>query len=524
MKQKNASVEMEMPHTEKSQDQINGNTSISEKKQEKGDGIKPVQEKPQASIDDSSSVPKKANRHIDDNDNLSEQAKAEYNELNDELSKTLADKEKYHDDGLHLKESTAAFELQMLDPSIFADPRGLEADTTFKNTNLPPEDSKSSDNLSSDWKNAADENWEDEFYNIPDSYVDDEDPTVLTDEAGSIASLLYVDEDNEYAPEHSMNDSVSFAQLREDMQKLKAEAKELHENEDEKAISDTTEEISGQLEFVIEDSEDDVQLCADQEENDTKLNVENEEPNTEYDDVAENAELYDDDTKDITEDNENSSTEVEEKSGKEQITTLIEEKKDAPREHIVTIDRKRISKKEEKQERAIDSAHEVISIFVFTLMAMLLVTAFLFRHTVVEGNSMNDTLHDGDYLIISNLFYTLNRGDIVVCDETGIEDHDSYGIDAPIVKRIIALGGDKVRIENGIIYVNGEILDESKYINDISEQAMSEITVPEGKIFVMGDNRRNSCDSEEFGCVDEDAIIGRVIFRFYPFDSIDFFN
>lgn len=450
-----------------------------------------------------------------------EKKKAEYKESKSEFSDPDANEKKHVDEGLRLKESTAVLEVQLLDPMIFADPSESKVNDNYKSSDLPSDDAENSDKLSLDCKNAIDDNWDDEFSDIPDSYTEDEDTAILTDDAGTISSLLYIDEDNEYEPERISKEAVSFAQLRQDMQRLKEEVKELHGCEDEE-VFDSEGEILGQL--AIEDP-DDTQGYTDQEENDTDSDNANEDPITEDHSVSDDEEPSGDEAKDTSDNIESNCEETEKKSAKEQTAVaIVDEKKETPREHIITIDRKRVAQKEEKQERAIDSAHEVISIFVFTLMAMLLITAFLFRHTVVEGSSMNNTLHDGDYLIISDLFYTPKRSDIVVCDETGIEDHDSYGINAPVVKRIIALGDDTVKIENGIIYVNGEILDESEYINVLPEQTMAEITVPKGKIFVMGDNRRSSCDSEEFGCVDEDAIIGRVVFRFYPFDSIKLFK
>ncbi len=165
--------------------------------------------------------------------------------------------------------------------------------------------------------------------------------------------------------------------------------------------------------------------------------------------------------------------------------------------------------------RRVDNRFDFAELFVFTFVIVLLLTTFIFRHSVVEGGSMENTLHNGEHLIISDAFYTPKRGDVIVC-----EDY-STGLRKPIVKRIIALGGDTVEITADKVYVNGEELTED-YVNidsDIYVYTPMSCTVPEGEVFVMGDHRNNSSDSRVFGTVREDAILGKVIVRFYPFDK-----
>ena len=137
---------------------------------------------------------------------------------------------------------------------------------------------------------------------------------------------------------------------------------------------------------------------------------------------------------------------------------------------------------------------------------------------MVEGGSMENTLYDDEHLIITNLFYTPQRGDIVVCQDR------ATGLENPIIKRVIAIEGDTIEIRNNQVIVNGEIIEEKyvflsdkKYIyDDFPEQ-----TVPENTVFVMGDHRDASTDSRKFNStfVREDAILGKVIFRFFPFNS-----
>lgn len=178
-------------------------------------------------------------------------------------------------------------------------------------------------------------------------------------------------------------------------------------------------------------------------------------------------------------------------------------------------------KKPQKKQSAIQGLYEYIETFCYALTLMILLFMFVFRYVSVDGESMLYTLHDKDKLVISNLAYTPKTGDIVVIKHSP----------KPLIKRIIAVGGQKVKIdyENWTIYVDGEKLDEP-YVRRIAGVPMAggpystneEFTVEEGKIFVLGDNRNNSRDSREFGQFSVNDILGRVIFRVYPnFGKVD---
>ena len=171
--------------------------------------------------------------------------------------------------------------------------------------------------------------------------------------------------------------------------------------------------------------------------------------------------------------------------------------------------------------RKVDERFDFVELFIFTLLAVVLLTTFIFRHSVVEGSSMQNTLQEGEHLIITNLFYTPKRGDIVVCQDR------TTGHDNPIVKRIIAVEGDTVEIlPNGKVFVNDEELEEKYVFTDGIDifPGLEKITVEEDTIFVMGDHRNKSSDSRAFGTVREDAILGKVILRFYPFDKFGTVN
>lgn len=176
-----------------------------------------------------------------------------------------------------------------------------------------------------------------------------------------------------------------------------------------------------------------------------------------------------------------------------------------------------LDKYDASKPRNIDRRFDLIELFVFTLLAVMILTTFFFRHSIVEGASMENTLHNGEHLIISDFFYTPRRGDIIVC-----EDYTT-SIKKPIVKRVIAVEGDVITITpDKRVYVNGELLDESDYVyvNGIDlTKPIDNLKVPENELFVMGDHRNDSEDSRSIGTISEDAVLGKVILRFYPFNK-----
>ncbi|MBQ7333650.1 MAG: signal peptidase I [Clostridia bacterium] len=167
--------------------------------------------------------------------------------------------------------------------------------------------------------------------------------------------------------------------------------------------------------------------------------------------------------------------------------------------------------------RRVDMRFDFVELFVFTLALVLFITSFIIRHSVVVGGSMENTLYEGERLLISDLFYTPDYGDIIV-----FQDPET-NVKGAVVKRIIGLPGDTIQIKrNGSIYRNGTLLIEEYVFIDEKNYTYQElyVVVPDGELFVMGDHRNNSEDSRSkgFGTIDEDSILGRVLLRFYPFD------
>lgn len=158
--------------------------------------------------------------------------------------------------------------------------------------------------------------------------------------------------------------------------------------------------------------------------------------------------------------------------------------------------------------------HDVILYLIIICVVFLLV----FRVVVVSGTSMNLTLLDGDYLLLlSNFFYRDPQyGDIIVASK------DSYDDGAPIVKRVIATEGQTVDIDfsKGTVYVDGVALEEDYTWTATTTTGATRfpLTVDEGCVFVMGDNRANSRDSRypDIGLIDEREILGKAVFLFLP--------
>ena len=163
----------------------------------------------------------------------------------------------------------------------------------------------------------------------------------------------------------------------------------------------------------------------------------------------------------------------------------------------------------------------VKEIVIAVIIAAVILT--FIKPIVVRQSSMEPTFYSGDYVFISKQAYKLfgepERGDVIVF-HTDMKDENDH--DKNLIKRIIGLPGDTVEIIGGYVYLNGQILDEP-YLNEqgISGE-MEKITVPEGRLFVMGDNRGVSQDSRDvlIGCIEEDSILGRVCVRLYPFNRI----
>jgi len=165
--------------------------------------------------------------------------------------------------------------------------------------------------------------------------------------------------------------------------------------------------------------------------------------------------------------------------------------------------------------------------FVVAIFVVILVFIFLLRIIEVSGPSMNPTLWDKERVILTHINYSPENGDIIVCN--------SEGLDKLLIKRCIGIGGDTVVVDynNDTVTVNGKVLDESyraepmREISGLDKTYMTEsgvytYHVPENTVLIMGDNRNHSADgrSSYVGFVKYEDILGKVVFRFFPFGKM----
>ncbi|MBE6708124.1 MAG: signal peptidase I [Ruminococcaceae bacterium] len=174
--------------------------------------------------------------------------------------------------------------------------------------------------------------------------------------------------------------------------------------------------------------------------------------------------------------------------------------------------------------KAVASIFEIFEMFAVCTAVILLLFSYVAKLTIVEGSSMEDTLYENDYLIVQDIGYTPERGDIVVIHKITAKLGRPNA--EPIIKRVIAVEGDTVDIDfdTWTVYVNGEAIDEP-YTNledtPSSFGTQFPLTVEENKIFVLGDHRNHSADSRvsEIGQVDVRCVVGRAVLRVLPFEK-----
>jgi signal peptidase I len=159
---------------------------------------------------------------------------------------------------------------------------------------------------------------------------------------------------------------------------------------------------------------------------------------------------------------------------------------------------------------------EWIGIIVAALLLAFLIKTFVMQTFFIPSGSMEHTLDVNDRVLVNKLAYkygNLHHGDIVVFKRPPLEPDQTIN---DLIKRVIALPGDTIESRNGLVYLNGQPLAEPYLATGMLTDRLPPTKIPEGQIFVMGDNRVNSQDGRFFGPIDEDLVVGKATFRIWP--------
>lgn len=149
--------------------------------------------------------------------------------------------------------------------------------------------------------------------------------------------------------------------------------------------------------------------------------------------------------------------------------------------------------------------------------------AFLVQAFWIPSPSMTPTLEPGDRVLVNKLAYKahdVNHGDLVVFERPPQASNGEDGEIKDLIKRVVAVGGDTIEARDGLVYVNGERIEEPYLVEGTPTDNLALREIPEGTVFVMGDNRTNSEDSRVFGPIDEDTIVGRAFITVLPLSHL----
>ncbi|MBP5492554.1 MAG: signal peptidase I [Clostridiales bacterium] len=231
---------------------------------------------------------------------------------------------------------------------------------------------------------------------------------------------------------------------------------------------------------------------------------------------------------------EETSEEVSEEAAPEEesVEETSEEEKSEDSEKAVSSEEEQDEEEQAKEKSAIYAFFDTLRFVAIGLLVGILLVVFVIQRNDVYGSSMEPTLNSGDAVFVEMITtYTGNfkRGDIVTIDARGME---GYTHEENLIKRVIGLPGETVKIENGCVYINGQLLDESAYLPAGTQtyvgaegqaRGYMEVTLGPDEYYCMGDNRGTSKDSRRLGPFKKDQLEAKVIMRAYPFNKMKFF-
>ena len=220
--------------------------------------------------------------------------------------------------------------------------------------------------------------------------------------------------------------------------------------------------------------------------------------------------------------------EAEEESDEDEDSEDEDEEKDSDEDE----DEEKDKEESEKEKSALYMFFDTIKFVAIGLLIGILLVVFVVQRNDVYGSSMEPTLHTGDAVFVEMIsVYTGNfsRGDIITIDAKGM---DGYAHEENLIKRIVGLPGETIKIADGLVYINGELLDESDYLPagtmtyvgaEGQARGYDEITLGPDEYYCMGDNRGGSNDSRRMGPFKKSQIDAKVLMRIYPFNKMKFF-
>jgi signal peptidase I len=173
-----------------------------------------------------------------------------------------------------------------------------------------------------------------------------------------------------------------------------------------------------------------------------------------------------------------------------------------------------------KKESGLRNAVEWVVIIGGAFLVAFVVKTFLIQAFFIPSGSMLPTLHEDDRVLVNKLSYDLHdvhRGDLVVFERP---ENEAAGQIKDLIKRVVGLPGERSESRDGAVYIDGDLLEEPYLADGAETTGLEPQTVPEGHVFVMGDNRGDSMDSRVFHAIDEDLIVGRAFVRVWPLPDL----